>query len=315
MNNNKNKIIAYLCVAAFAVAGVYFTFFAGDTKKYDSQTKAYQIEQNRRLDSDGATVYYPTYYFKVNGNNYECESKTGSSTVPDENKNIVYYDSNNPTKCMTEYEKSTGLVAGIICLIAAAVIIFIIKKGSSADINDEPYHNQTETVSLENQYQMDEQAQKAIGIIEKIQLIYKRVVIAIIILVLLIFTLIDTTVLNQTIKSKDYIEVTATYAYLQSEEEDGIFSNAVYTFKDKQGNLQEIIVNTTNESSPQDSIKVKYNENNPQDYYTEGQTLDKEGMIWYAVKVIAIVLLIALFFNKKLLSKVNISASSNNNRR
>jgi phage terminase large subunit-like protein len=64
---------------------------------------------------------------------------------------------------------------------------------------------------------------------------------------------------------------------------------------------------------PEESISVKYNENNPEDYYEEGATLDKSGMIWYIVKIVALILLIILFFNKKLLSKIGISASANRN--
>ena len=53
--------------------------------------------------------------------------------------------------------------------------------------------------------------------------------------------------------------------------------------------------------------KIKYNEKDPQDYYKESSVLNKSGIIWYIVKVVAIIILTIIFFNKKLLSKVNLS--------
>ena len=114
---NKNKIIIYLCTLIFGAVSIYLLFVAGNTNKYDSQTKAYKIDPNEYYDSEDKIIYNPIYYFEVDGNNYECEAK-GTSSYPKKNKNTVYYDSSNPTKCKTEYEKSTSKFAGIICLIA-----------------------------------------------------------------------------------------------------------------------------------------------------------------------------------------------------
>ena len=307
--NNKNKILVYLCVLIFGGLGVYLTFMAGNTNKYDSQTKAYRIYPNESYDSDGGYIYRPIYYFKVDGRDYECQAKTGSSSYPNEDKNIVYYDSTNPTKCKTEYEKSTSKFAGIICLIAAVVIIyfFIIKKPSN---NVEDY-NQEQEIDMERQYQLEENSEKVIEVIEKAQLIYKRVIIGVIIAILLVFILIDSAIVKQTIVSKNYPEVTAILVDKKTDSESTVFDDYIYTFKDKQGRQQEITVSVSKNDEPKEEIKLKYNENNPQDYYEEGSTMDKSGIIWFIVKVVAMILLIILFFNKKLLSKVNISASRN----
>ena len=90
MNNGKNKVIVYLCAIVFGVLGVYLTFFAGNTDKYDSQTSAYKIEPNERYDSEDGTIYRPIYYFKVDGRDYECKTNSGSSSYPNEKKNTVY---------------------------------------------------------------------------------------------------------------------------------------------------------------------------------------------------------------------------------
>lgn len=307
---NKSKILIYFSIAVFGILGIYLTFFAGDTNQFDSQTKAYRIDANESYDSDGGSIYYPSYYFRANGKEYECKAKMGSSSYPSEKKNTVYYDSSDPTKCKTEYETSTGKFGGIICLIATVVIIyfFIIKKPSTID---EGYHR-NEEIDLERQYQMEsENAEKIIGMVGKVQLIYKRIILGIIIAILLVFILIDISIVKQTIVSKDYPEITAKFVNRIKDDESNAFDDCIYTFTDNQGRQQEIIVSVSKNSSPEEEIKIKYNEKNPQDYYEEGSTMDKSGIIWFIVKVIAFILLIILFFNKKLLSKINISASSN----
>lgn len=304
---NKKNIPLYLCIAIFGILGIYLTFISGNTDKYNSQTKAYRIDPNESYDIDDGTTYQPIYYFKVKGKEYECRSKTGSSTYPNEKNNAVYYDSSNPTNCKTEYEKSTNKVAGIICLIVTAIIIyfFIIKKPSDNSNN----LNQIQEVNPEKQHQLEQQTEKIIEVVEKIQLIYKRVIIGIIIVILLVLILIDTAIFKQTIISKDYPEATAVYVNKKGDEESNVFDDYIYTFTDKQGKQQEIIVSIPIDDNPQEEIKIKYNENNPQDYYEESSTMDKTGIIWYIVKVVAMILLIILFFNKRLLSKINILAS------
>ena len=311
MENKKNTILLYLCIAIFGVLGVYLTFIAGNTNKYDSQVRAYKIDPNEHYDSDDAIIYNPIYYFKIDGREYECEAKSGSSSYHKEKKNIVYYDSSDPTKCLTEYEKSTSRLGGIICLIATALMIyfFIIKKPSN-DLGD---YNQVTEYNTGGHYPNEEDAEKVIGIISKFQLIYKRVILGIIIIILFILTLIDTSILKQTIKAKNYVETTAVYALKKEDNESTVFDDYIYTFKDKNGREHEITISLSKDETAKEEIKIKYNENNPDDYYEEGATFDKSGFIWYIVKIVAMILLIVLFFNKKLLSKINMSAGVSKN--
>ena len=304
-NNNKSKILSYLCIALFGILGIYFTFISGNTDKYDSKVRAYKISPNESYDSDDGTTYQPTYYYEVEGNKYECKSKVGSSSYPSEKKNIVYYDSQNPTRCKTEYEKSTGKIAGIICLVVAAVsfYFFVIKKPS----NNTDTFNQSQE-DTEPPYQLDQESiDKVFGIVEKVQLVYKRIIIGIIIVILLVLTLIDTAIFIQTIKARNYIETTATYVEMKEESDSDIFVDYIYAFEDKNGTRQEIIKSLPKDGivQPELEMTIKYNENNPQDYYNEGATLDKSEMIWYTVKIVALILLIVLFLNKKLLNKIN----------
>ena len=301
--NNKNKWIVYLCAFIFGIVGIYLTFISGNTNKYDSETKAYRIDVNESYDSDGGYTYRPTYYFRVDGRDYECHTKGGSSSYPKDSKNTVYYDSKNPTNCKTEYEKSTSKLGGIICLVATGIIIyfFIIKKPVEIDESE-----QINEIDVEKQKQLEENMVKVMEVVDKVQLIYKRVILGVIIAILLILILIDTAIFNQTLKAKDYIDTTAKYVDVK-DDNDTVFDNYIYEFLDKKGNRQEITVGISKNESPEEEIKIKYNENNPQDYYEESAVMDKSGIIWYIVKIVFLVLLIILFFNKKLLNKIGIS--------
>ena len=161
---------------------------------------------------------------------------------------------------------------------------------------------------------MKESNEKMIGSIEKTgvvigkaQLIVKRVILGILIFILLVITLFETIIMKQTIIAKDYIKTTATYSGVKEKSDDSIFDDYLYTFVDKNDVKQEIVVSLSEDSTPSDTIVIKYNENNYQEYYMDGEFFDKMGVIWYIVKVITIILLIILFFNKKLLSKINMS--------
>ena len=309
--SKKKSFILYLCIAIFGILGVYMTFFAGNISKFDSQTKAYRIEPNED-DSGDSITYTPTYYFSVDGQEYECRTKAGSSSYPKESKNTVYYDSKNLENCKTEYEKRASRVGGIICLVATAIMVyfFIIKKPSSYE---EPDLNEYESMDPEREQEMSEQAEKAMAIINKVQLIYKRIILGIVIIILLVVVLIDTALFKQTLKAKNFIETTATYVDRTTPEDGSDFDDCTYVFTDKQGNTHEVVISLYKGSSAKDEIMVKYNEKDPEDYYEEDALLSKKRMTWYIVKIVAIILLIALFFNKELLNKLNLSTGVSKN--
>ena len=305
----KNKVIVYVILLVLGLLGIYLTFISSDTKKFDRETKAYKIEPNERYDSDDGIVYYPNYYFKVNGNEYICSSKSGSSSYPNESKNKVYYDSTNPEKCLTEYEKSSSKFAGIICLVVTIVFFIIYQKKPSTN---EFENKKFDDFNIEKQYEENERQQKIRENIEKvavvvdnIRLIRKRVILGIIIFILLIFNLFDTMLFKQTVTAKNYYDATAVYVKKKEEQDSNIFDDYIYTFNDKEGNRQEIIVNIAEDENPVEEINIKYNPNNPEEYFTDTALLDKSGLMWYGIKIVILVLLIFLFFNKRLLNKIN----------
>ena len=148
--------------------------------------------------------------------------------------------------------------------------------------------------------------ENSVPIVGKIILIYKRIIIGIIIIILLAITLFDTIFIKQTIEARNYIETTATYVNRKIEEENDIFYDAIYIYEDNQGNQHEITINLY-EEEPKKEITLRYNPNNPQDYFEDGSIYNKSQITIYIVKIIALILLLILFFNKKLLNKINLS--------
>lgn len=299
--NKKNNVLVYVCIAIFGIVGIYLTFISGNTNKYDSKVRAYKIDSNEHKDSDGGYLYSPIYYFQVNDEYYKCETKSGSSSKPDLNKNIVYYDSKNPEKCKTEYEKSTSRFAGIICLaVTIFIVVIMLKKPSKNSYQN----NFNQSIDMEKQVQIEENVEKALAIAGKIGLIIKRIIIGTIIGILLIIILFESIFIKQTIQAKDYIDTTAVYVETLQNDDDSVFTECTYSFEDKKGNKHEIVT-----SCNEDIINIKYDENNPQEFFEDGQTYEKNDIMWYGIKVIILILLIALFFNKKLLGKMHISLS------
>ena len=305
----KDKIIIIIVALLFGGIGIYLIFISGNVSKFDSQARAYRIEVDEQY-SDDSIVYYPIYYFNVGEKEYVCRSKSGSSFSPDESKNKVYYDSMNPEKCMTESDKGSSKFMGIICLVASVIIVvfFLRKPSTGAGAS-----YQEKTLDIENQYLDNEKIEKVNEVVGKVQLIIKRFVLGIVIFVLLILTLFETLIIKQTIIARDYIETTAMYVEKKETEDNSIFDDCIYTFEDKKGIQQRIIVGVSKDKNPDDKIHIRYDENNPQNFYEDGQVFDTSGVIWYIVKVVAIVLLNILFFHKKLLSKTNITMSVGRN--
>ena len=216
-----NKVFVYICILTFGLVGIYLTFFFSNTNKYDSKIRAYEIYPNEVTSGDGST-YYPIYRFMVNDKEYECKTKSGSNITPKESKNMVYYDSKNPEKCMTQYDESNGKILGIVFIVATLVIIyfFLIKK-PNPESSEVKYHTE-EPIDPELAHDIDK-------IMDTVQLLYKRIVLVLIIIILLFLIFVDTALFKQTLKAKNYIDATATYVNVNY----GSEHEYIYTFSDK----------------------------------------------------------------------------------
>lgn len=111
-NVKKGKSFYFL----FFIVGIFFLviflsiIISGVIKKnsLDSKTVSTKIEVRTHEDSEGDIMYSPIYYYRVNGKDYRCESNISSSNYPNTSNGTVYYDSSEPSRCMTDYVKSNN---------------------------------------------------------------------------------------------------------------------------------------------------------------------------------------------------------------
>ena len=94
----------------------------------DGEVEAYNIEINSHVDSEGSTMYSPIYYYSVDGVNYTCSSSMSSSFKPKENERTVWYDVNNPSNCVSEYDGEINLFVMLFLIIPVIAIYIGFKK-------------------------------------------------------------------------------------------------------------------------------------------------------------------------------------------
>lgn len=99
--------------------------------KYDEKTISTRVVVDSYIDSDESIQYSPTYYYRVDGREYLCSSDSSSNIRPSNSNKFVYYDSKNPSNCITEYSKSdnnTLLLCMILPLIFIVIAVINIRK-------------------------------------------------------------------------------------------------------------------------------------------------------------------------------------------
>ena len=293
----------YLIISVFAIFGIYSIFFSDKASNYDSKTQAYHVEYEEWTDSDHDTSYKPTFYFKANGKEYQCKVDYYGA-YPSKGNGIIYYQSYDPTKCATEYEIGDNKIDGILSLLFSAVffIVFTYVKRKNSDSEQE--------INIENLEATEEQKKFIVKMgnimdkIENISILHNiRVLIIIPLFILGIFIYIDSLTIRTTIITKDFVETTATYVETKEKFSNDPENEYVYTFEDKYGNNHEIVVIQKNEN-PETKIKVKYNENNPENYFTEDSLMNNKMIFWFIIKILATISLIILLFDKKILNKI-----------
>lgn len=78
-------------------------------------------------------MYSPVYYYSVNGENYTCSSNSSSNHNPGTQNKNVYYDSKNPSKCMTEYSKSSNFI--LLAFIIIPIIFVLVAVVNIRKVN------------------------------------------------------------------------------------------------------------------------------------------------------------------------------------
>ena len=134
-NVKKGKKIFYIFLAVGIIfLAIMLGVLIGNViklKSLDASTMSTSIDINQYINDEGSDMYSPIYHYKVGGKEYTCNSNSSSSVRPSESNSLVYYDSKDPTKCMTEYSKSSNtllLVFLIIPLVCITVGVINIKK-------------------------------------------------------------------------------------------------------------------------------------------------------------------------------------------
>lgn len=136
-NVKKGKRLFYI----FLIAGVlFFILISGilvsniiKLNSLDSTVLSTSVEVKSYINDEGTTMYSPVYYYVVNGLSYSCSSNSSSSINPGTENKTVYYDSSNPTNCMTEYSKSSSYIIAIFLIIPIVCIgigVINIKKAN-----------------------------------------------------------------------------------------------------------------------------------------------------------------------------------------
>ena len=137
--NTKNvkKGISFNLV--FLIAGLaFFALLVGfyvsnhlKLKSMDSEVLSSRVEVNTHRNNDGDLMYSPIYYYIVDGNSYMCSSNSSTSNNPGTTNRKVYYNSKDPSVCMTEYSNSNNaflLIFTILPLMFIVVAIININK-------------------------------------------------------------------------------------------------------------------------------------------------------------------------------------------
>lgn len=129
-NIKKGKNFWYIFLGVGILMLVIFTvIIVGNvTKKnsLDSSTMSTSVEVRETTNSDGDTLYSPTYNYKVGHKEYSCKSNSSSSIYPKTDNKIVYYDSKNPSNCLTEYSLKTNYILMAFLLLPAIFLIISI---------------------------------------------------------------------------------------------------------------------------------------------------------------------------------------------
>jgi len=116
----------------FILAGIFFSIlFLGmfvfniiKLNSFDSIVLSTRVDLNPHISDSGGTVYSPIYYYEVNGNNYSCRTDLFSSIKPSEENQKIYYDSLDPSNCMSEYSKLTNYLTLTFLFLPLSFIVF-----------------------------------------------------------------------------------------------------------------------------------------------------------------------------------------------
>ena len=137
--NDNLKIISIIIMAfgavCLSVSLFIFIYNKVSLSKYNHNVVASKIDDNCTYDNLFNTIVcHPVYYYSVNNKTYTCDS-SNSSNNPSKEKNKVYYNDKDASKCITEFDRSfyklsiweLPIEIGII-IVGVIVLIIYFKK-------------------------------------------------------------------------------------------------------------------------------------------------------------------------------------------
>lgn len=158
MNNKTNKtnyklgsVLLIVFMSALTFFGVYCLYNSKNKNKYDGFTKSYSVSVKKTKNSDNEDVYYPSYYFKVDGKEYVCKSDFGNGTFEFNDEENIYYDTKNPEDCTTDNESYVYKVLGIAFIVFSIFGFWVAYLGFKRDLkNNNVSNDQTINSDSEN---------------------------------------------------------------------------------------------------------------------------------------------------------------------
>lgn len=104
--------LIFVILIGLLFAGIGIGMFVSQVAKknrMNSEVEAYKVDIDEHYDSDSGTMYSPIHYYRVDGVEYTCTGGGSTSSITSSMEDeTVYYNSSNPSDCMTDYSKSSN---------------------------------------------------------------------------------------------------------------------------------------------------------------------------------------------------------------
>lgn len=129
-NRSKYYLVMFLSIVAFAVLLSLHFKYENKRNRYDSNVEASNIDVNCSIKNNGDESCSPIYYFNVDGVDYTCKSSNSAKSV-DGDLNKVYYMSDSPELCATEFDLEASpliLVGIVISILVFLICLFVVIK-------------------------------------------------------------------------------------------------------------------------------------------------------------------------------------------
>lgn len=121
---NNNYLMLIIGVITFIIIIVAFVVNVVRIKSMDSSVLSTKVNIESYEAGDGDPVYNLIYYYEVEGKEYKCDYNNKVNKNPGEKNVTVYYNSKQPSKCMTEYS-NVYTYELLLLLIAPLIFIFL----------------------------------------------------------------------------------------------------------------------------------------------------------------------------------------------